>query len=41
MCALMFKTPRVDNVLMSRPVYLFDVIVQCDDVQGRGQVCAG
>lgn len=31
---------NVANVLMLRPTYLLDVIVQGDDFQGRGQVCA-
>lgn len=26
-------------MLMLHPAYLLDVIVQCDDFQGRGQVC--
>lgn len=34
------RCANVADVLMLGPTYLLDVIVQCDDFQGRGQVCA-
>lgn len=34
------RCANVANMLTLNPTYLLDVIVQCDDFQGRGQVCA-